>query len=388
MKWVKTCDVSSIDKEISKDILTLDFHSINQIPFSMASQSLVILHNKLYIFGGVTKLNNDCRYYRTNDLFEYNIDLKQWKKIQQKGQIPSSRDSHSCVIYKDNMYIYGGGSYRIWYNDFYVFNFKKNEWKKIDDGKENFIPKKLAGHSSNVYKDKMYIFGGWCGDSASNDFFYYDFKLKKWYYEPISSKNKIIPKARDSHSTFIYKDKLFIIGGGVYNDRFDELFTYDFNTHCFELVKKHQQFARCGSIVSLYKDKLFIFGGDRYDINKKKIVYNVDLKKEKKDPILPYKSFYCLHLKDKEQYKLTQIIPLQPFEQIPLNYYGSKGVLYRNKLFIFGGFSDNFQQKPYSLYEFELEESNDVKNMKNNLLKSLKKNIKNGNIKINFQNKT
>jgi hypothetical protein len=48
----------------------------------------------------------------TNELFLFDLKNKKWNKepLETKGKVPQKRHFHSCVVYKDNLIVFGGKS--------------------------------------------------------------------------------------------------------------------------------------------------------------------------------------------------------------------------------------------------------------------------------------
>ena len=87
--------------------------------------SAVIYENKFVVFGGFDGVT------RVDDLHYFDLDLQMWKTIvEYNGTPPTARHSHSAVIWKQSLFIFGGydGSYR---NDFYEFNFSTKTWHQV-----------------------------------------------------------------------------------------------------------------------------------------------------------------------------------------------------------------------------------------------------------------
>lgn len=59
----------------------------------------VLYKNYFYLFGGCKKNFNSYTYY--NDMFKLNLKTKKWKKVEQKGKIPTVRSSGSFILYKN-----------------------------------------------------------------------------------------------------------------------------------------------------------------------------------------------------------------------------------------------------------------------------------------------
>jgi N-acetylneuraminic acid mutarotase len=71
------------------------------------------------------------------------------------------------------MIVFAGGDGFSWLNDMFEFNLDLMEWKEIQT--KGFPPSKRAGHSAVQYKDSMIIFGGWNGNNTLNDCHEFDF---------------------------------------------------------------------------------------------------------------------------------------------------------------------------------------------------------------------
>ena len=196
----------------------------NKAPGLRDSHSVNIYKDKLYVFGG--SCDNDSR----NDLYEFDLNTNLWKAVEVKGSIPPPREGHSACLYEDRyLVVYGGWNGKETLSDLYILDMSQMTWMAVEKttGKE---PASRESHSCNLIRDAMYVFGGQ-GNSAVKDgenveLFYNDlYKLKisienssvsvTWEkLEPESS----IPDHRSSHSGSVYKDRyLFIIGGEGYS---------------------------------------------------------------------------------------------------------------------------------------------------------------------------
>ena len=67
--------------------------------------------------------------------FRFDLKSRKWIGIKKKNQ-PKDLRSHAAIVYKGNMYIFGG---RFWAkgkdcNCLWRFNFKKKEWRRLYGG--------------------------------------------------------------------------------------------------------------------------------------------------------------------------------------------------------------------------------------------------------------
>ena len=108
--------------------------------------------------------------------------VRNWVELRLMGQQPDRRSYHSSFIFDKKLYVYGGLDIREGsLNSLYELNLQclgeispselaspggdpiqsNYRWRAVQtSGNANHIPGKIAYHSSVVYKDNMYLFGG------------------------------------------------------------------------------------------------------------------------------------------------------------------------------------------------------------------------------------
>lgn len=124
----------------------------------MCLHSCSLYGNKLIIFGGEDKFGN-----YSNDLYEYDIENKDFRRLKTFGDVPTPRIGHDSKIVNDYLYIFGG-TLQFFINNsigsckdtnLYEFDFLTKKWKKYfvnNIGERCFF-------SSLVYNNEWYIFG-------------------------------------------------------------------------------------------------------------------------------------------------------------------------------------------------------------------------------------
>jgi N-acetylneuraminic acid mutarotase len=234
-KQIKTCDIPPLPRD---------------------RHVAVVFNRSIFIFGGYDGFN------RVNDFYEYNVDSNSWQEVIFGGREgpPTPRHSHSAVVYEDNMYVFGGydGNYK---NDFYKFNFTKNQWTKIKHNDIDTWPSARYRTSCTVVDNKMYMFGGHDGQQQLNDFYFYDFKKKKWSL--IKYPKSFEPSPRDSHILVHSEDSIFLFGGSSGWAKSD-FYQFRISEEQWQPIKNEGgakpscRFCHVGAVVN---DKLYIFGG-------------------------------------------------------------------------------------------------------------------------------
>ncbi|CAM6005868.1 unnamed protein product [Sphagnum balticum] len=183
----------------------------------------------MYIFGGSD--GNDSR----NDIYEFDLVTANWKKIESKGNIPTPREGHSaCLIESRYIVIYGGWNGEKTFDDLYVFDVTTSAWKLIEK-RSGAEPIPRESQSCCMIRDYMYVFGGQGINILVNGRTYENFFNDLYRFKVILEDGKFSavweklepkgrkPSKRSSHSSCAYKNRyMYIIGGEGYCYDVDE----------------------------------------------------------------------------------------------------------------------------------------------------------------------
>lgn len=180
-----------------------------------------------FIFGG-----QDDDETRFDDLYMLNLNTLHCTKVKTQQSPPPRRSYHSAVVYKDSMIIFGGsfGGFPSFYNDVYEFQFATHQWRKLNT--TGAIPSKRCNHKAVIWKDFMYVFGGYDG-SYQNDM--YRLNLKNGIWEKVQILGEI-PSQRAAHSMIIHGDEIFIFGGNNGSTGFNEMYAFNCYSQRFRKI--------------------------------------------------------------------------------------------------------------------------------------------------------
>ena len=152
-----------------------------------------------YYFGDETSLKNDV--WST-------ADGKTWTRETAAAEW-SPRAYHQAVVLNDKIYVFGGGNYVPNYiarNDVWSSSDGKT-WEKVTENAE-WSPR--LWFSSVVYRDRMWVLGGWSNNPSQNwGDVWYSSDGSHWQ----QLKSSTIWKARHEHSAFVFRDKIWLAGG-------------------------------------------------------------------------------------------------------------------------------------------------------------------------------
>ena len=191
-------------------------------PGKRFDHSAVSQGENLFIFGG----NGQC----DTNVYRLNLVSLTWTKIitlSPNQPLLQMRHGHSAEMIEDKMIIFGGNVKQgnrktIWgcgplfedQNDLLIFDTVTEEWTILPDkieenNSQTLTPSKRSYHASTTYKSHMLITGGTNQTDQELDIWCLNINTMKW--KKISALKQ--QPSRSRHTTTIYKDKLYLLGG-------------------------------------------------------------------------------------------------------------------------------------------------------------------------------
>jgi len=234
-------------------------NSMDGLPGSRLCHSCVTYGGYMWIHGG----HNTCVGTQTfaevkNDLWRYNFTEKTWEQMI-VSNLPAKTE-HSAVVYKNKMYLFGGYSGDNFTNTLYSYDFTTNECVQVSTSGD--IPPIRSAHIGVVHNDRLYIFGGWNGDEQNNDMFYLDFTTLQW--TKVISKGQL-PSPRCSHTGVVgenYQSLYVFAGYGGKDKRYlNDLCQFNFETEIWTVIDHTPPSPRSRMRIVEFNDKLYIYGG-------------------------------------------------------------------------------------------------------------------------------
>ena len=208
----------------------------------------------------------------------------------------------------------------------YVLKLSNNRLERIDNSVDQ---KNQIDAAHVVYKNEMYMYGGYGFWSFKDYITYFDFKMGQWQY--LVHNNKDSPSARWKPLFQLIGNKLFVLGGRTSlkkNKDIDivlkDIFIYDFKTKTFEKQGEYNPkipvkysngtgFNMGDKIAYITNDKITIidFVNNEFKVvNTKKLFENIDFQK----PVYEYLDT-LYYIKKKKNQKFLSKLPLNKLEQ-------------------------------------------------------------------------
>ncbi|KAJ5079558.1 leucine-zipper-like transcriptional regulator 1 [Anaeramoeba ignava] len=244
-------------------IFSVKFPNQNPLPRSCA-KTVYVEPNKMFLFGGI------CSNQSFNDLYSLDLDTFIWEKINYPSTSqPQKRSGHSLILYKNQLIIFGGISGRNFCNENLIIRDLQNiSFEPL--GKISSYG--LIFSTLVEFEGKLWIFGGDVSHRFTNNLIVYDIDADKVLDIQINGK---IPTPRSRHSANIWKQKMWIFGGQqnyLSGPELNDMHSFDFKTFTWEEIiqKGDIPSARRSHFTYCNGDYMFLFAGcdkSRKDFN-------------------------------------------------------------------------------------------------------------------------
>ncbi|GAA5803685.1 hypothetical protein HPULCUR_009168 [Helicostylum pulchrum] len=176
------------------------------------------------------------------------------------GTKPPKMRAHSSVVFQDKMFVFGGTSKTLCSDILYILELDTFTWSipKVS----GTLPPPCRAHCLLVDESngKIYLFGGGDGQQYHNHLYVLDTFTMAWS-RPKTTGDK--PTERRAHATVLWQNSLYVFGGGDGTKALNDVYRLDLSTkewHCIETIgtKPTSRGYHTGTLVG---NKLVIFGG-------------------------------------------------------------------------------------------------------------------------------
>jgi len=315
--------------------------STDNVPSARLCHTMVVYNNKIYVMGGHNTEADSQRFSEVkSDLYTYDIAKRSWEKLVVRNM--PSKTEHCSVVYKDKLWMFGGYSGHTFSYSLYMLHLATGSHCTLLKT-QGEVPTGRSALVGGVFEHKMYIFGGWDGLMQNNDFYSFDFNNSTWTrIQPSGNatngeETSTIPFARCSHTMAISNARrsMYIFGGygGKTRNYLNDMWSYNFDTQLWNCINAKGDIPLPRSRMRMieWNDKLYVFGGW--------------------DKAVHYDDLYEFDLETSTWTKLD--IGIEKNDDS--NKIGQHSmVVVDNILYIFGGFNAKLKRSTNDLYAFRL----------------------------------
>ncbi len=171
------------------------------------ASALVTFKGKMWLLGGTENYYFGDESSLKNDVWS-SEDGRTWKRVTENADW-SPRAYHQAAVLNDRIYVFGGGNY---VPEYHAMN---DVWSSADGVNWKQETDAAPWHarlcfSSVVYRDHMWVLGGWSNNPSTNwGDVWYSKDGRDWK----QLKSKTIWKERHEHSAVVLRDRIWVLGG-------------------------------------------------------------------------------------------------------------------------------------------------------------------------------
>ena len=224
--------------------------------------------------------------------------LKSWKEKRTLSP-PKRRSFHTSCIYKNYLYIFGGKDITEGkLNDIMRINLELEDhpkWENITPNNENLEP--LAYHTGTLIGEKYYIIGGNDKYIRQSSFIYiYDLENNNLEKIKIEKNEDICYLSMHTADYYEPKKEIILFGGYSEGEMLNTIFKFNIETN--EITKIEYQnndseklpLPRTGHTSFIYENNLYVFGGSIKDGGLLNDLWKLDLEAIKWEEIISNKN--------------------------------------------------------------------------------------------------
>jgi N-acetylneuraminic acid mutarotase len=202
------------------------------LPSPRQSLTATYVNDKIYYIGGQTSITT-----RYDEIHTFDPETRTFTKAKVIGKLPKFARHTACSV-GSKIYVFGGYD---GYGTFYglsCYDVETFTWTQIDAKGPNPIPR--TNHAVTSVGTNLYLFGGndttkkgqdYLRFGTYGDFQVYDTLTNTWFEPEVKGK---IPCPRSGHLMIPVGHKIYLFGGGLWNDKtkswfekYNDMFVFD-----------------------------------------------------------------------------------------------------------------------------------------------------------------
>jgi len=272
-------------------------------PKNRFGHTAVVYENSMYVFGGWDG------HETLSDLYEYLFGTNEWINLPPRGSAPKPRYRHSAVIGGTKMFVFGGvDKTQTRYVDFHVFDCVARTWTQLETGGN--VPSARTFHRAVMHRGYMYILGGFDGRRQNDT---YRIKVLSAEQERIQEQRNNV--ARNGALTNGAASAAAAGAATRGTESMNAVMPEDFWQWIHITGERGDKYTpRTGHAVVVWNDHFYLFGGTD-ETARQNDIYQYDIPGNRWDKVIPSGGV------------------------VPASRSGSKGVVYRDYVYFFGGYT-------------------------------------------------
>jgi N-acetylneuraminic acid mutarotase len=166
------------------------------------------------VFGGHYYGGKKQGFTYLNDTIVLDVNENKWVRPRLNGTPPSPRYGHTAVLAGSRIVVFGGrGENGFNFRDLHALDPVTMTWYQGPDGGN--APSGRLNHTATLVGTKMYVFGGWNGESYFNDLHILDLTNMGWTQPETTG---YLPVPRMGHTAVLIGTNILVQGGFYFDE--------------------------------------------------------------------------------------------------------------------------------------------------------------------------
>ncbi|KAH9958732.1 galactose oxidase [Russula dissimulans] len=213
------------------------------------AHTVTLADNVAWIFGGCDE--RGC----FKDMWCFNIETMQWSHPEMQGDLPPPCRAHSATLVGRKIVIFGGGEGATYYHTVHVFDIPSRRWSRPTFTTTDVPPPRRA-HTTVLYQNKIWVFGGGNGLQALNDVWALDVggSLDRMKWEQVTITGRKRPSPRGYHTANLVQNVMIVVGGSDGRECFQDIWCLNLDTAVWTQIKPdtvHRRLSHSSTQVEL-----------------------------------------------------------------------------------------------------------------------------------------
>ncbi|PKI85561.1 Kel2p [Malassezia vespertilionis] len=238
-----------------------------QAPLPRVGHAAVLVSNVFILWGGDTKIRAEDK--QDDALYLLNLNNREWTRVLAgaiNGAGPIGRYGHTLSVIGSNLFVFGGQVESTFFDELWRFDLNSLKttptWELVQTNGNT--PPRRTGHSSIVYRNRLYIFGGTDSNFHYNDTWCFDLVTYTWTELKCVG---YIPAPREGHAACMVDDIMYVFGGrGVDGNDLGDLASFKITSHRWFMFAHMgpAPFGRSGHTMVTTGNRILVVGGESF----------------------------------------------------------------------------------------------------------------------------
>jgi len=194
---------------------------------NMRAHTVTLVDSIAWVYGGCD--DRTC----WKDVWCFDVETFQWTHPEMTGDLPPPCRAHTATLVDRRIFVFGGGEGATYFNSLYILDTITRRWHHVKPTTGALPPPRRA-HTTVLYQNCLYVFGGGTGERPLNDVWCMDVSvpIEKMHWEEIIITEGPQPGPRGYHTANLVTNMMVVMGGSDGRGSFNDVWVLNMGLFC------------------------------------------------------------------------------------------------------------------------------------------------------------